>query len=159
MARDAAQARRLVLHAKVHRLRRAGLPIKTIGWQLKMSRMTVYRYLSFAQLPERAAKKLPPSILEPYVGYLTERWKAGCRNASQLWREIVNQGYPGSRRQVSRWVAERREQPLPTVPDRYRRSYVQSVAQLMMTTQAADTPSLPVFLQLVWLFLKYTIQL
>ncbi len=69
---------------------------------------------------------------------------------------------------MSRWVAERREQPSPTrtatlwggvTPGKYRRSTIQLAAQQMATTEAADKPPLPVSRQLVWLFLKHTKQL
>jgi transposase len=56
-ARDGRQARRLALHEKVHRLRRAGHHIRAIARCLKMSRMTVYRYLSLSHLPEPAPRR------------------------------------------------------------------------------------------------------
>ncbi len=49
------------------------------------------------------------SILDPYKPYLHERLAAGCENAVQLWREIREQGYAGSRSVVSIWVAEQRQ--------------------------------------------------
>lgn len=150
--------RRLVLFEKVHRLRRAGRDIRAIARQLKMSRTTVYKYLSMSQFPERASRKRVPSILDPYVSYLTRRWRAGCRNASQLWREIQGQGYPGTRRQVTQWVCERRERPArsgrkPLEPS------AQAGTPLLTLNEVAGQAPLPGSRRLVWLFLKHADQL
>ncbi len=48
------------------------------------------------------------SILRPYETDLLERWRAGVHNGLKLWRESVALGYPGTRGNVSRWVAYRR---------------------------------------------------
>jgi transposase len=41
-------------------------------------------------------------MLAPYEGYILAQWRGGRRNAMQLWRAIVAQGYAGSYRNVSR---------------------------------------------------------
>jgi hypothetical protein len=46
---------------------------------------------------------------------LTSRFQAGDSNAHQLWREIKEQGYPGSPSQVRKWMAWRRHRPQETV--------------------------------------------
>src|SRR5437870_5067570 len=38
----------------------------------------------------------PPGQLAPYRAYLEERWREGCHNAAQLWRELRERGFPGS---------------------------------------------------------------
>jgi transposase len=158
-ARDGRRGRRIALHQKVHRLRHAGHTIRAIARQLKMSRMTVYRYLSQSEYPEHARHKRLHSQLDPFTGYLTQQWLAGCRNAAQLWREINGQGYPGTRRQVAQWAYERREQPTRTTPTRYLDTQAQSAAKLITVNQVPDRAPLPVSRQLVWLFLKHTNQL
>jgi transposase len=35
-------------------------------------------------------------MLEPYKVYLVQRWNEGCRNAQQAYREVKEQGYPGT---------------------------------------------------------------
>ena len=58
-----------------------------------MSRASVRRYVHADFIPERR----PPrehSMLDPFKLYLEKRWHKGCRNASQLWREIMEGGYP-----------------------------------------------------------------
>ena len=37
----------------------------------------------------------------------------GCENAMALWREVREQGFAGTHRQVHRFVAERRTMPTP----------------------------------------------
>lgn len=155
--RDTRRARRLQLYEKVHRLRRAKLTILSIARQLKLSRMTVYRYLSMSQFPEPITHQHRPSILDPYLPHLNQRWKEGCRNASELWREICSKGYPGSRRQVSRWVYERREQPSAFTPAKHLKAH--SGHPVFSIHEAADPQSLPASQRLVWLFLKHTDQL
>lgn len=43
-------------------------------------------------------------LLQPYVAYLQDRWQAGCTNVSQLFRELVERGYPGGRTLLSQAV-------------------------------------------------------
>jgi transposase len=44
-------------------------------------------------------------MIDPYEPYLKARWEEGCTNGQQLYREIVEMGYPGSRSQVATLVA------------------------------------------------------
>jgi transposase len=157
--RDHRRARRLELHKKVHRLRRAGHPIQTIAHLLSLSRMTVYRYLAMSRYPERVARHRIPSILDPFLPHLQRRWQEGCRNASQLWREIQTQGFPGTRRQVTRWAHERRQQPAASTPRKFLISPSASLLNQLLSIQSADQPTLPAARRLVWLFLKHSDQL
>src|SRR5690606_8990937 len=62
-----------------------------------------------------------PSILDPYRDYILARWAEGCRNAAQLYREIVERGYPGSRTIVKDFVATlRRGTPAELIVRRVR---------------------------------------
>ena len=155
---DRRRARRLELHEKAHRLRRAGHSIQAIARYLKLSRTTVYRYLSMSRLPERVAHKRGRSILDPFLPYLQQRWQDGCRNASQLWREIHIQGFPGTRRQVMRWVQERRDQPASSTPHKFL-TPPSSLIPRSVSIASADQPALPAARRLVWLFLNHSEQL
>jgi transposase len=95
---------RLRRYAKVQRLKLRGLSIRSIARSLKMSRMTVYRYLGSEGFPERAPAKKRSSKLDSYLPYLHRRWAEGCHNAGQLWREISAQGYGGKEAMVRRYV-------------------------------------------------------
>jgi transposase len=146
-AADLRRARRVELHEKVHRLQRSGLAVRKIARQLQISPTTVYRYLSMSQYPERVRLKSRPSILDPFLPFLQQRWQAGERNASALWREIRIQGYPGTRKPVARWMHERREPSASPPP------------MIVRPPEPADHTPLPAARQLVWLFIKHTDQL
>jgi transposase len=90
-------------------LHRQGLGARAIARQVGISRNTVRSYLKAEAFPEQGLRSKRPSLLDPYVPYLRERWQAGCQNAAQLIREITSRGYPGShaivRALVSDWRA------------------------------------------------------
>jgi transposase len=96
--------RRLARYAKVQSLQQRGLSIRGIARSLKMSRMTVYRYLGSEGFPERAPTKKRSSKLDSHLPYLHRRWAEGYHNAGQLWREISTQGYSGKEAMVRRYV-------------------------------------------------------
>jgi transposase len=73
-----------------------------IARELGIHRHTVQKYLASDDPPERRHYTRTTSMLAPYEGYLVAQWRSGHRNAMQLWREIVAQGYAGSYRNVSR---------------------------------------------------------
>ena len=54
------------------------------------------------------------SIFDPYAAYVFSRWQEGCKNGSQLYREIKGKGYSGSEQMVHRFLRRLREQ-LPLV--------------------------------------------
>jgi transposase len=47
-------------------------------------------------LPRERPGHLDSPSLQPYLSFLQDRWQGGCENASQLYRELVTQGYEGS---------------------------------------------------------------
>ena len=47
-------------------------------------------------------------MLDPFVGVLTKRWNDGCRNAAQLWRDLIALGFRGRPGTVRHWVGKRR---------------------------------------------------
>jgi transposase len=95
-----------------------GLSLRSIARTLGFSKTTVARYLRDEGSQVRARQA---SIIDPYLGYLENRWNEGCENAHQLWREIRKQGFPGSTRQVTRWARGRRTKPAPSTPKKYRK--------------------------------------
>lgn len=107
-AAQLARTHRLVRYQQVQTLVQQGMPILHIARQLGMSRTTATKYAATSVFPERARPQAPPSRLDPYRSYLQQRWTAGCRNASQLWRELQARGYTSNYRQVARWAAQQR---------------------------------------------------
>jgi transposase len=116
----ASRENRIARYEMIQQMRRNGVSILEIAERLHLHRETVRTYYYAESFPERSQRKLQPSILDPFLPYLKKRHAQGCENASQLWREICQQGYPGSRSQVDKWMQLNRTQPAKTGPKKYR---------------------------------------
>ncbi|MDQ6661755.1 MAG: ISL3 family transposase [Chloroflexota bacterium] len=122
VARNESQQRRRHRYRQVHELHSQGMDIKAIGKQLKLSHMTVYRYLRLDTDPVPVQRRPRPSMVDPFVPYLRQRWEGGCRNGGQLWRELQALGYPGSRKMLTVWVGQQRKKEgssSPYTPKKY----------------------------------------
>lgn len=85
----------------IQRLAAQGMNRSAIARALGLHRHTVQKYYPLAAAPERRHTTRKTSALTPYEGYVLERWRDGCHNAKQLWREIAARGYPGAYRGVA----------------------------------------------------------
>ena len=110
LLRQQRRARRLSRYDDVMRLHEQGVSVRQIAQHMGMGRQTVRRYLNHGAFPEIVQRRKMPSILDRWEPYLLERWQAGCHNALQLYREIHEQGYAGSRPLLSRWAAQHRKE-------------------------------------------------
>jgi transposase len=61
-------------------------------------------------------RKAGDANLAPYLPYLHSRWRAGCQNGLQLWRELRARGYTGSASSVKPYVALLRQVPDDLLP-------------------------------------------
>jgi len=118
------RAARITRWEEVRRRRATGESVRSIALTMGLNRRTESRM---------AAEELPPQnviihprptglsspSLQPYVSYLQDRWQAGCRNISQLYREIATQGYMGSRSLLFQALQAWRS-PRPTPKERTR---------------------------------------
>ncbi len=109
------------LFQSIHALSKQGMKNARIARTLGIHRHTVEKYLAFKTPPERRhfTKKL--SAIAPYEAYILGRWEQGCRNATQIHKEIVEQGYPGAYQNVVRITRYLKEQerlakPIPECP-------------------------------------------
>jgi transposase len=143
---------RLVLYKRVQELRNEGRSVRSISEHLRLNRATVRKFYYAESFPERSQRKLMPSILDPYLSYLEERHREGCQNASQLWREISQQGYPGTRSQVYKWVQQKRQQPAVTTPKKYLTQT--ELAEKPRQQNRWRAPYVPSVKELTWLFTK-----
>ena len=118
MLRDTAQEReskerrkkRYERYRKVMELYHQGVSQKAIAKELSIGTITVNTYVYSEGFPERSTYHTSHrSILEPYIPYIHKRWAEGCHNASQLWREIKERGYPGKDRMVRRYAVNLRK--------------------------------------------------
>jgi transposase len=109
---EAAQQQRhaawVTTYAAIHTLHAQGLPVTTIATQLGLSRPTVYAYLRRATPPSPRSPQRSGQVLRPYTAYLIQRWREGCTDSMQLWRELRALGYTYSARTVSRFITRLR---------------------------------------------------
>ncbi len=101
----------MTAYERVWAMRLQGHDIAHIARTVGISRPTAYRYLSMSHPPERTRKHERTSrSIDPYIPYLWHRWAEGCRNATQLWREIRAMGYTQSSRTLAHLITEWRRQ-------------------------------------------------
>jgi transposase len=111
MISQARHARWVHRYHQIQQLHAQHAGIAAIARQVQVSRPTVYRYLAMPQPPERQrSRHRGQPLVAPFIPYLRRRWNAGCRNAQQLWRELVAQGHRPSRRTVERYVGQLRRE-------------------------------------------------
>jgi transposase len=113
--KDQAQAEqhraiRLARYERARELHAQGWPIRAIGRALGLNRNTVRTYLRAPSFPERQPRlRRQPGVLDPFIPYLIERWNAGCRTGTALWKELIVHGYTGKRVTVFSFVTRLRK--------------------------------------------------
>ena len=88
---------------------------------LGVHRHTVQKYSALESAPQRKPRVRKASALAPYEDYILKRFTDGCHNATQIHKEISEQGYPGAYKNVWRIIqylkkCEREGDPLPDSP-------------------------------------------
>lgn len=141
----ASAERKIKLHKQVNDLYASGMKQVHISQKLGIHRHTVRAYIQADEAPNHQRHSRPASILDPYLDYLESRLAEGCENASQLWREIVKQGYPGKRWLVFKWLQPKRTKASKHAPTQAKKTEAQT------PPSANFLPSTP---QLAWLFMK-----
>jgi transposase len=112
------RAARVTRWEKVKELAQAGAGIRQIGREVGISRKTVHRLIDAPLPPQHQVVHPRPGglrspTLQPFVTYLQDRWQAGYHNVSKLHKEIVAQGYTGSRSLLAQGVQSWRPPRLP----------------------------------------------
>jgi transposase len=98
--------RQLALFHRVKEAQARGLNPSAIAKLLGVARPTAYKYARMSAPPDRW--RAPSGVLKPlaaYVPYIYQRWNEGCRNATQVYRELRADGRLVSRRTVTRYMA------------------------------------------------------
>jgi transposase len=98
------------LFESVHALSKKGMKNAQVARELGIHRHTVEKYLAFKAPPVRRHFTKKVSAIAPYENYILGRWEQGCRNATRIWREISEQGYPGAYQNVVRITRYLKEQ-------------------------------------------------
>jgi transposase len=109
------------LFESIHALSKKGIKNAQIARTLGIHRHTVEKYLAFKTPPRRRHFTKKVSAIAPYEDYILGRWEQGCRNATRIWQEIAEQGYPGAYKNVVRITRYLKEQerlgkPIPECP-------------------------------------------
>ena len=104
---EARQAEREALFAAVKARHAEGVYTTDIADEFDISRQTVSKWVNSETLPPDGRGRFKRKcLIDDYVPYLRQRIAEGCTNKSQLWREIKEQGFTGSRTIVGKWVRE-----------------------------------------------------
>ena len=130
--------KRVARYEDVRTLFEQGLSQRAIARKLKLSRATVGKFVQTEAYPERHQSKAGArrSLLDPYKGYLLQRWQHGCRNSVQLYDEITARGFKGSAPLLRKFLAELRK--------KHQWAGSASVLTLDASTQTIELPpSLP----------------
>ena len=93
-------------NAAILRLAKDGIAIKEIVRRTGYSRCLVRRILRGQRSDIFRVRE---SSLELYLPWLDERWAAGDRNATALWRRLKQEGFRGSLRVISEWATRWRQ--------------------------------------------------
>lgn len=144
--------KRLAYYHQVQQLHQAGWSIRQISRQLDLNRTTVRRYAFAESFPERIRRPTGRSMLNPYLAYLEKRYQEGCHNAQQLWRELCQQGYPGSDSQPTKWLSRRRVDDIP--PAEKQRIEAQTLPNRPLIAGLQHPIELPSTQQLAWLLVR-----
>jgi len=116
--RREAYARRQARYEEAAQLRARGLPLSRIADRLGTERKVIRRWLRLGHAP-LWSKPSRYTILDAHREYLEQRWTEGCRNAAQLWRELVERGFRGRPTTVRAWAGRRRKaEPDPNAKPR-----------------------------------------
>ncbi|GHO79355.1 hypothetical protein KSD_71260 [Ktedonobacter sp. SOSP1-85] len=99
-----ARDKRVERYEAVQHFVKQGMSHREIARRLHMHRESVIRYAKAESFPEKPSRSPKPGILTPYEPYLRARYQEGYRNELGLWRELVAQGFTGTRMTVVRYV-------------------------------------------------------
>jgi transposase len=105
----------LALYNEVVRLKSEGLSTDEIAPRVGKRPRTVRHWLQRGEF--RELRKHRRSPLDAYLPYISTKWEEGCRNVSELWRELIDRGYRGSYKSLNIYL-HRKPAPPPTEGER-----------------------------------------
>ncbi len=94
-------------YAAVHTLLGDGVSLRAIGVRLGLARGTVRRFARATSAEELLVNNgtgRRRGLLDEFKPYLHRRWNEGCTNATQLFGEISELGYRGSKKVVLNYL-------------------------------------------------------
>jgi hypothetical protein len=97
---------RQAMFEKVQILKAEGRNIRGIALEMGVNWRTVSKWVHASEMPERR-ERAPTSTSPRYFrDYLADRWAKGCRGGRQLFEEIQQRGYQGSRSNMERLLGK-----------------------------------------------------
>jgi len=87
---------RLERYQHLMALRERGASVQEAAHRVGIGKRTANRWIAAGRFPERKIRQRTASTIDTYTDYIQRRWDEGCRNRTQIWREICEQGYEGS---------------------------------------------------------------
>ena len=122
--------RREEANAAIRALVEAGVSLKQISRRTGHSRKLVRAVVRGERTDVFRVRQ---SSLEPYLPWLDAQWDAGDRNATDLWRRLVAQGFRGSLRVIGEWATRRRRAEKAVVEALQRAPSARTLARLLTT--------------------------
>lgn len=106
--------RRQAMFDRVVTLRAQGWNVSAIARETGLDRKTIRQWLvskhpGLWQRPSR-------NPAEAFDAFVRQRWDEGCRNATQLFREVAELGYRGDARSFRRWIKIRLRDEIAATP-------------------------------------------
>jgi transposase len=99
------RCRRMQRYEAVMALIRQGTSCREAARRMGMNRHTVRRWVDAGSFPERQQRPRK-STGDGYTDYLGQRYREGCHNATQLWRELRELGCKRGKTTVRAWVRD-----------------------------------------------------
>ena len=141
----ARKEKREALFAAVKARYAEGVYTTDIAKDFNLSRQTISRWVNSETLPPDTRGRFKRKcLIDDYVPYLRQRIEAGCHNQSQLWREIREQGFPGDRTLVGRWI---------------RQNYKTNNQALAILPRQKTEVAVPCARELSWLLIRHSDEL
>jgi transposase len=106
LKRLAYQRSRQAMFEKVQVLKAEGRNIRGIALEMGVNWRTVRKWVHASEMPERRERMPKPTSPRYFRDYLADRWAKGCRGGRQLFEEIQQRGYRGSRSNMERLLGK-----------------------------------------------------
>jgi len=104
--KEQSRERRLERYEAMKRLVDGGMNYSQASRHIGIPLRTVQRWVACGVFPQRKERKFP-SNMDEFSEHLDRRYREGCTNATQLWREIKQLGFSGQACSVWYWLRKR----------------------------------------------------
>lgn len=121
-------------------LQELGIPQEEIARRLGVTTRTIQNWNQQGSCPGSRRRRKRRSLFDPYAAYVLNRWKHGCKKGTVLYREIKEQGYRGTDRQLYRFLQTLKQErvELPALSVLSRVSVREAIWLIARPTDALD---------------------